>query len=99
MLRIMPFSVLCEKEVVNCRDGKILGTPVDLRLDTDNGTVLSLIVRESGKLCLSPKYGGLEIRWDCIEKIGNDIILVHVENYPPHDEKKAKKEKKSFFGS
>lgn len=97
-MRILTYSELCEKEVINCRDGKILGTPVDLRLDAESGNILSITVREPGKLCLSSKSPGLEIRWDCIETIGDDILLVHLDHYPPREEKKPKKEKKSFFG-
>lgn len=95
------FTEFCEKEVVNCRDGKILGSPFSLKFDIDSGTICSFFVRENALFCLPSKNDSIEIPWDHIDKIGHDIILVHMEHYPkPPDrhEKKKKKEKNSFLG-
>lgn len=85
------FTEFCEKEVVNCRDGKILGSPYNLKFDTDSGMVCSFFVRENGLFCLPSKNDSIEIPWDHIDKIGHDIILVHLEHYP---EPPARREKK-----
>ena len=98
-MRPIRFSDFCEKEVINCKDGKILGMPVDLKIDGETCMVISFFVREPGRLCLSPKTDSIEIPWNRIDKIGDDIILVQLDCYPEKKDKKPKKEKKSFFSS
>ena len=70
---------LREKEVVNISDCKRLGHPMDVSFDICNGCILELIVPGSSKL-----YGlfGCDseyvIPFECIKKIGPDIILVDI---------------------
>lgn len=91
------FSCFCEKQVVNCKDGKIIGYVSDMKFDTENGRIISLFAKEQGGFNLFSKTPSVEIYWDRIAKIGEDIILVDLDpfQFPRHD--KGKKEKKSFF--
>lgn len=96
-IKTATFSCFCEKEVVNCRDGKIIGCPIDLKFDFECGQILSFFVRDTQKGGLFSKAPLLEIAWDKIQKIGEDIILVDLDFTAPPPEK-PKKEKKIFFG-
>ena len=80
-MKRLTFSCFSEKAVVNCRDGRIMGYPYDLRFDADSGNILSFFVKESGKLCFFSKPNTAEIPWERITKIGDDIIQGKVPVY------------------
>ena len=46
----MRFSDLCEKEVVNVKDCRCLGSVRDLDIDKECGRILALIVHRTGKI-------------------------------------------------
>ena len=65
------------KEVVNICDGCRLGFVGDLEIRMPEGTVCALIV--PGPFRFFGLWGRGEdyyIPWDCIRKIGSDIILI-----------------------
>lgn len=70
---------LKNKEVINSADCKILGYVADVDFDLCNGRVLAIIVPGPGKvlgfLCRESEY---IIPYECITRIGPDIILVNV---------------------
>ena len=68
-----------DKDVVNICDGRKLGCVDDVEVDITNGRLVSIIVPCEGKLFGFGKCRHLVIRWECIEKIGDDIILVKVD--------------------
>lgn len=70
------FSELKNKEVVNVKDGKLLGCVCDLELDTCDGRVLSIILPGSGIFASFSSKNHIVIPWCNIEKIGEDAILV-----------------------
>lgn len=96
-LKTATFSALGEKQVVNCRNGKIMGFVADAKIDIENGKILSLFVCESTRIPLFTKPSVTEIPWDRIEKVGDDIIIVDTECFLSVHEK-PKKEKKYLFG-
>lgn len=96
-MKNITFSDLSCKEVVNCRDGRILGYVADLKFNTENGNIISLFVKEQSKVFSFSKSACAEIPFECIDKIGDDIIIINASYPVPHKEKQ-KKEKKSFFG-
>ena len=66
------------KEVINIKDGTRLGSVCDIELDTRNARIYALIIY--GKLRLLGLLGreeDLVIRWEDIEVIGDDTILVN----------------------
>ena len=68
------------KEVVNICDGRRLGFVGDLEIRMPEGTVCALIV--PGPYRFFGIFGRGEdyyIPWECIRKIGDDIILVEKE--------------------
>ncbi len=71
------FSSLRDKEVVNVRDGKILGCVIDVEFDVPSGRICRLVLPPPGRFALfSSSKNYIYIPWDHIERIGDDIILV-----------------------
>ena len=75
----MRLSDLQNKYIVNVNDGKNIGNIIDVKIDENNGTILSLVI-EPNKNFFSFNKGKMdtEIRWNSIEKIGEDVILVNI---------------------
>ena len=70
---------LREKEVINSCDCKILGPVVDVDVDLYTGKVLSLIVPGPSKILgFLGRENEYIIPYDCICKVGPDVILVNV---------------------
>ena len=73
------FSDLKRKEVINLCDGSRLGHINDLLIDLKCGKIEKVIVPALGKcwgiLSTNEEY---VIPWECIKKIGDDIILAEV---------------------
>ena len=72
----MRLSDLQNKTVVNILDGKNIGNIIDLEIKED-GTAMGLVV-EKYKFIISSFTNKKEliIKWNQIEKIGEDVILV-----------------------
>lgn len=73
----MRLSDLQDKDVINVVDGKKVGNIIDVSLENKTGKMESLIVEKS-KFFISmfSNKDEIEIRWEQIEKIGEDVILV-----------------------
>ena len=74
----MRLSDLQNKSVVNMLDGKNIGNIIDLEIKED-GTAMGLVV-EKYKFIISSFTNKKEliIKWNQIEKIGEDVILVNI---------------------
>ena len=69
------------KEVINVKDGTRLGTVCDIEIDTTTARVSALVIY--GKLRwlgLLGREDDIVIRWQDIQVIGDDTILVHYNN-------------------
>ena len=75
MLRVR-LSELQSKDIITM-DGRLVGNIIDVVLE--DGKIKYLIV-EKGKFFLSmfSSKDELEIRWEQIEKIGEDVILITI---------------------
>ena len=72
----MRLSDLQKKEVVNIVDGKNVGSIIDININPE-GKLESLIVEKSVFLVsMFTTRNELEIKWNQIQKIGEDVILV-----------------------
>ena len=77
------FCDLREMEVVNVADGKKLGRIIDLAFN-EKGQLLGLIVPSEKKFIKNLTNGdSLFIPYKSVLKIGNDVILVDLNNDPP----------------
>ena len=82
------------KEVVNVCDGQRLGFVYDVLIDIVTGSVLALIVpgrcRVLGLFWRDDDY---ILPWECIKRIGSDIVLVEV----PGEYRRGKRDKHPWF--
>lgn len=73
---------LCElrqKEIINICTCRSLGCPADLDFDPRNGRILALIVPGPARICgFFGRDSEYLVPWDCIRQIGEDIILVEI---------------------
>lgn len=74
----MRISDLQDKDVVNISDGKKIGNIIDINIDL-NGNASEIVV-ESNHFFQTLFTGKvIEIKWNRIEKIGKDVILVNID--------------------
>ncbi|MDR0287268.1 MAG: YlmC/YmxH family sporulation protein [Clostridiales bacterium] len=77
MGRIASFK---QKEVVNINDGKRLGFVSDVDVNFEDGKLEAIIVAGAGKvLGVMGKDSELVIPYEKIDRIGEDIIIVNIE--------------------
>ena len=84
-------SDLNDKEVINIRDGCRIGYVEDAEFDLANGEVRSLII--PGRCRFFGLFGREADRilpWDCISRIGDDIILVELPGEQCHVHREEK---------
>lgn len=76
---MMRLSDLQNKDVINIVDGKKIGNIIDVSLENSSGKMDSLIVEKSKFfISLFTNKDEIEIKWEQIEKIGEDVILVRM---------------------
>lgn len=81
---ISTFCKLKEKVVINICNGKQLGYVNDVEIDTQNGRILRLIMNRSDSVfSLFGSKSTLYIPWHCIDRIGDDAILVRINELAP----------------
>lgn len=83
---------LKNKEVINLKTGSKMGCVCDVIVDTCTGKIIAIVVPGECRFFGFFRDDDYEIPWDCIEKIGDDLILVC---YEIPFRSKAKKQK--FF--
>ncbi len=71
----MRLSELQNKDVINISDGKKVGNIIDIIIDL-NGKMSSMIVEQGKGIAIFTNKEDIEIKWQQIEKIGEDVILV-----------------------
>ena len=77
MSRLSSFN---KKEVVNLPDGRRLGFLCDAEVDLTTGKVESIVISVPSKILTAGAKGTeLVIPFNKIKKVGEDIILVNVE--------------------
>ena len=73
----MKFTQLQCKEVICISDGRRLGFVCDVQVEVPEGKVCAIIVPGPSRLLgLAGSREDYVIPWDCIRKIGPDIVLV-----------------------
>lgn len=73
----MLLSDLQSKDIINLTDGKRIGTIVDVDIE-ESGKIKELTVQKRKFLFFSSSAIG--IKWENIDKIGKDVILVNVDD-------------------
>lgn len=74
----MRLSELQNKSIINVNDGKMIGNIIDIDINRDG--VSSGIIVEKTKFFISrfSSSGEFVVKWNQIEKIGEDVILVNM---------------------
>ena len=75
----MRLSELQNKNLVNVSNGKNIGNIIDVNIDYQSGNIKSFIIESKGSiLTFLNKYNDMEVKWNDIQKIGEDVILVNM---------------------
>ena len=75
----MRLSDLQNKNLVNTSDGKNIGNIIDVNIDYKSGNINSFIIESKTNMFkFLNKDRDMEVRWEEIEKIGEDVILVNM---------------------
>ncbi len=70
-----------QKEVINVSDGRRLGFVCDVDVNLEEGRLDAVIIPGSGRLFgIIGKDNEIIIPWEYIKKIGEDIILVDMDD-------------------
>lgn len=80
----MLLSELGGKEIVNLNDGGRLGmiADSDVIIDINTGKIISLLLPDKRvQFKLFGEKEEVEIPWNSIKKIGDDMIIVEIEDY------------------
>ena len=81
---------LRDKEIINVCDGQRLGFVYDVMLNTESGQIVALIVPGPCRILgLFGRTDDYVIPWECIRRIGQDLILIEVGG-PYRREKRRK---------
>jgi YlmC/YmxH family sporulation protein len=71
---------LRQKEVINISDGRRLGFVSDVEIDLENGKIDAIVLPGGGRFFgFIGKDNEFIIPWERIKKIGEDIILVDMD--------------------
>ena len=71
---------LRQKEVINVTDGRRLGFVSDVEIDLESGRIDAIVIPGEGRLFgFIGKDNEFIIPWEKIKKIGEDIILVDMD--------------------
>lgn len=72
-MRISDFQ---NKDVVNMKNGNRLGNIIDIDIDMINGNINKVIIYNKKSIFSVFKQEELEISWSSIKKVGDDVILI-----------------------
>lgn len=76
----MRLSDLQNKNLVNINTGKNIGNIIDVNIDYEKGYIKTLVIESRGNgFSFFNKEMDSEIKWEDIEKIGEDVILVNIK--------------------
>jgi len=72
---------LIEKDVVNIKDGEVMGRFDDAEIDTRVGRITAFYIEEASKFMgMLGKTKPKRIKWEEILKIGMDVVIVNVDD-------------------
>ena len=90
---LITLESLKDREVINVCDGRRLGCVSDAQLDLCCGRLTAIIVPGECNFLGISKGDDVLIPWGCIERIGDDIIIVKCEG----EYMRVPRKKRRFF--
>ncbi len=80
MALLINYWDLLEKDVINIKDGEIIGRFDDVEIDTKVGRITAFYIEEASRFMgMLGKSKPRRIKWEEILKIGIDVIIVNVD--------------------
>lgn len=76
----MRLSELQSKKIINITDGKNIGSIIDINIQ-ENGNIESLVLESTRSIFSLNKELDTYVLWKDITKIGEDVILVKLNNH------------------
>lgn len=73
----MRLSELQNKDIVNINNGSKIGRIIDVLINQE-GTMEALIIQKNKIINIFSNNSEIEIKWNQIKKIGDDVILVNM---------------------
>ena len=71
---------IAEKDVVNIKNGEIMGRFDDVEIDTRKGKIMAFYIEEASRFMgMLGKTKPKRVKWEEILKIGMDVIIVNVD--------------------
>lgn len=75
------YMELLEKDIVNIKNGEIVGTFDDVEIDVTKGKITAFYIEEGTKFMgILGKTRSRRIKWEDIIRIGIDVIIVNVDD-------------------
>lgn len=75
------YMELLEKDIINMKNGEIIGTFDDVEIDIENGKITAFYIEEGSRFMgILGKSKSRRIRWEDIIRIGIDVIIVNVDD-------------------
>lgn len=75
------YMELLEKDIVNIKNGEIVGTFDDIEIDVTKGKITAFYIEEGTKFMgILGKTRSRRIKWEDIIRIGIDVIIVNVDD-------------------
>ncbi len=72
----MRLSEIQHKDVINIKNGMKVGNIIDIKVNSESGKIESLILERKKFSSIFSSNDEVEIYWNQINKIGEDVILV-----------------------
>ena len=72
----MRLSEIQNKDVINVNSGMKIGNIIDVKVNSETGKIESLILEKRKFSSIFSSNDEIEIYWNQISKIGEDVILV-----------------------
>lgn len=78
---MLSYLELLDKDIVNIKNGEILGRFDDVEIDTQKGKVSAFYIEEATRFMgILGKSKSRRVKWEEIIRIGMDVIIVNVDD-------------------
>ncbi len=75
----MKLSELQKKDIVNIRDGKMIGRIIDVEFDINNGYMIHFVIEKAHLLKnIFNSNEDICVKFTQIKKLGEDVILIDI---------------------
>lgn len=72
---------LLEKDIINIKNGEVIGRFDDVEIDTSKGKITAFYIEEGNRFMgILGKSKTRKIRWEDIIRIGIDVIIVNADD-------------------